>query len=337
MTELLAQGTDLKGLVPSTLVNPDGSATMHLSGNTPVDLLFTSSERQLIGSAFTQPLPLPPRGKMIVALDIGGWGGSLLAELAKAGIRHVRVNDGSVARALELAKAGLTPATISVGGGANSIAAINPQIYAQKILGAAEANPNCERIEVLNEPELEGDGKEFRAFLGLLKVSREAINTLPILQRPLLIASWAPTYNFGKGWAALGGLQYVDEVVVHAYGGSSGQHKGLEGARDLIKQAHEESAKPVAVTEVGWPTALARSEGGSAATRQPPTGDSQQWTEGQQAKAIPAFVQWAASTGYVSIAVYFNGVDYGTNNFYGIERLDQTHKPSFAALASVAT
>jgi hypothetical protein len=82
----------------------------------------------------------------------------------------------------------------------------------------------------------------------------------------------------------------------------------------------------VYVTEVGWPTAVG----------QPPTGDSQQWTEAQQASNITGFVQWASATGYVPMVIYFNYVDYGSNNFYGIETAARKHKLGFAALAEAS-
>lgn len=265
-----------------------------------------------------------PPSNLVVGVDIGGWGGPLLTQLSGARVKHVRISSPS--RAAELTKAGLTPATISLGAG-GSIAARNPKSYAAEFLAAAKANPECKRLEVLNEPELIGTGKEYAAYVALLKACREAIDTLPVAQRPLILASWAPTYSFGKTWAALGGLEYVDEVVVHAYGGSSGQHKGLEGGRELIEQAHNESGKPVAVTEIGWPTD----------TTAGPTGDSQQWSEAQQAQAITNFIAWARTKPYITCVIYFNAVDYEPNNWYGICRKDLSHKPSFAALASVAT
>jgi hypothetical protein len=35
--------------------------------------------------------------------------------------------------------------------------------------------------------------------------------------------------------------------------------------------------------------------------------------------------------------VYFNYVDYGSNYWYGIERRNRSHKPSFAALAQATS
>ncbi len=110
---------------------------------------------------------------------------------------------------------------------------------------------------------------------------------------------------------------------MHPYGGASGSTGGALGNRASVEAAHAESGKPVYVTEVGWPTDVG----------QPSTGDSQQWSEAQQAANITRFVAWARSTGYVAMVDIFGYVDYGTNDWYGIERRDRSHKPAFAALA----
>ena len=271
-----------------------------------------------------QPAPAGPQS-LIVGVDTGNWRGNLYNELSAGGIRNVRISDLSESAPGEIEAAGCSVATVTFQAG-GTIAGRNPQTYAAEVLAYARRHPEVPRIEVINEPELLPDSHDYSGYVALLKASHEALATLPAAQRPKLLASWAPTYGFGRGWAAAGGLPYVDEVVVHAYGGSSGQHKGLEGGRELIEQAHAESGKPVAVTEIGWPTAVG----------QPSTGDSQQWTEAQQAQAITNFVAWARTQSYISLVIYFNAVDYGTNNWYGIERLNRTHKPGFAALGAAA-
>jgi exo-beta-1,3-glucanase (GH17 family) len=140
-----------------------------------------------------------------------------------------------------------------------------------------------------------------------------------------VLASWdggeGPSSGFGPGWAKLGALAYCDGVTVHPYAGARSQDP-LAGRVD-VEQARARSHKPVYITEVGWPTAVGA----------PGTGDSQQWTEAQQAENITNFFRWARSTGYVRMAVYFNYVDYGYNTWYGIERKNRSHKLSFAALA----
>jgi hypothetical protein len=279
-----------------------------------------------------EPLPVAPAatpppapGGLIIGVDTGSWRGNLFSELAAGGIRNLRVSDLSAGAAAEAEAAGCAIAVLTFQAG-GTIGGRVPATYAAEVLAYAHSHPEVHRIEVLNEPELLSDSHNYSGYVALLKATHEALSTLPAAARPRLLASWAPTYGFGKGWAAAGGLPYVDEVVVHAYGGGSGQHKGLEGARELIEQAHAESGKPVAVTEIGWPTAVG----------QPATGDSQQWSEAQQASAITGFAAWAHTQPYISVVIFFNAVDYGTNMWYGIERTNRTHKPSFAALGAAA-
>lgn len=268
--------------------------------------------------------PSVPSG-LIIGVDTGNWRGSLYNELVAGGIRNLRVSDLSSAAASEAEAAGCSVAVLTFQSG-GTIGGRNPATYASEVLAYARRHPEVRRVEVLNEPELLSDSHNYSAYVALLKATHEALASLPAAGRPELLASWAPTYGFGKGWAAAGGLPYVDEVVVHAYGGSTGQHKGLEGARELVAEAHTESGKPVAVTEVGWPTAVG----------QPGTGDSQQWSESQQATAITSFAAWAHTQPYISVVIFFNAVDYGSNMWYGIERTNRSHKPSFAALSAAA-
>jgi exo-beta-1,3-glucanase (GH17 family) len=120
---------------------------------------------------------------------------------------------------------------------------------------------------------------------------------------------------------------------VHPYGGTGvSQAQSALGNRALVTAAYNATGLPVYVTEVGWPTAVG----------QPPTGDSLQWTEQEQAENIYNFVDWARSTGYVNAVMIFTFRDYGTNNFYGIEQWSNpagpngSLKPSYYALQEAA-
>lgn len=104
--------------------------------------------------------------------------------------------------------------------------------------------------------------------------------------------------------------------TVHPYGGH-GSNSAL-GGRSRVT----ESLRPVYVTEVGFPTAVG----------QPPTGDSLQWTQQQQAENIKGFIDWSRSLGYVGAVVVFNYRDYGSNYWYGIESASGVRKLSYAAL-----
>lgn len=278
-----------------------------------------------------EPPVEPPKGSLVVAVDTSGWGGGLHDELTAGGIKNRRINNPALVGEIEAKGGHVSTVCFKNAGWGDSQGPLryDPKTYGAEIAQAAKEHKNVDAWEVMNEPEGTQNPTEsakIHRYVELLKATREGFTREGIKAK--IIASWAPTYNFGKSWAAAGGLQYVDGVVVHAYGGGSGNHKGLLGARELIEQAHNESGKPVYITEVGWPTALGR----------PSTGDSQQWSEAQQADAIRKFAAWCRepAQSYVAMFVYFNAVDYGTNNWYGIERSDRSHKPSFAALAEVA-
>jgi hypothetical protein len=188
-------------------------------------------------------------------------------------------------------------------------------------------------VEVLNEPDnpyFWRDAGNVRAYVKLLRAVHEAVAAnFPAAIRPRVLASWdggeGGESGFGAALRAAGGLAYCDGVTVHAYAGSRGTYGPL-GGRIGVKAAWAGSGKPVYITEVGWPTATGR----------PATGDSRQTTEAQQARNLTKFFRWARSTGYVRLAVYFNYVDYGWNDWYGIERGNRSHKPAFAALARAA-
>jgi Glycosyl hydrolase catalytic core len=127
---------------------------------------------------------------------------------------------------------------------------------------------------------------------------------------------------------------YYDGVVVHPYGGGSGYSQTLsaQGNRNAVTSAYNATGKPVYVTEVGWPTDTGASD----------TGDSQQWTETQQADNIYDFVQWARSTGYVAGVWLYNYTDDSAPAWYGVTRNNEpgqtawSRKPGWTALQEAA-
>jgi hypothetical protein len=283
---------------------------------------------------------------MVVALDAGGWGRSAYGDISHA-VKAVRLqsrfaNDVEVGGA---AAAGVTVASWLVGGH-GTISALDPKAYAARVVALFKRygkggtfwrhrrDLGGQAVEVLNEPgnpNFWSDPRDYAAYANLLKVTHAALATsFPAAIRPRVLASWdggeGPSSGFGQGWARYGGLAYADGVTVHAYAGARGR-RGPLGGRTDVEGARAASHKPVYITEVGWPTAVG----------QPATGDSQQWTETQQAQLISSFFAWARATGYVPLTVYFNYIDYGSNSWYGIERRNRSHKPSFAALAKASS
>jgi hypothetical protein len=277
--------------------------------------------------------------RMVVGVDSGGWAGaSTFTDLAKGAISYIRTT-GSYASRIEPEShaAGVHIATVVFGTG-GSIAAINPSSYAAEIRSyfAKYGLNGALAVEVLNEPGnyvFWSDPSDYAGYAKLAKAVHEALATLPAASRPVELCSWdggeasaSPDKPWGEGIKAAGALPYCDGVTAHPYGGKTGGDGGALGGRKDVELAHTESGKPVYVTEIGWPTAVG----------QPPTGDSQQWTEAQQAANITGFMKWAAATGYVPMVIYFNFVDYGTNDFYGIETAARKHKLGFAALAEAS-
>ena len=316
------------------------------AGSTPGGAPGSGAPGSPVGS--TVGAPQRPVGAtsppgMIVGVDAGGWGASAFSDIADA-THYVRLEskfatDAEVGGA---ADAGVSVAAWLFGTGP-SISAIDPATYAAEIVSVFERygkggtfwrgreDLGSEAVEVLNEPgnaTFWRDPTDYSAYALLLQTVHDAlVANFASNVRPKLLASWdggeGPSGGFGLGWAALGGLAYIDGVTVHPYGGSSGQNGGALGGRAGVEEAHALSGKPVYITEIGWPTDV----GASA------TGDSQQWSEAQQAQNIKSFVTWAKERSYIQMVVIFNYVDYGSNDYYGIERKDRTHKLSYTAIS----
>jgi hypothetical protein len=217
--------------------------------------------------------------------------------------------------------------------------------YANQCMGSTSY---CPAIEVLNEPygswfwgPNAEDAQNEAAYANLVKAVDVAFQAKYGANAPKILAAYnsdagASSSAWWKGMqsAVPNIASYFDGVVVHPYGGTGAAAVSALGNRALITQAHDDTGKPAWITEIGWPTAMG----------QPSTGDSLQWTETQQAQNIYNFITWARSTGYVGAVTYFNYVDYGTNNWYGLERSSAdghgavtfAKKPGWYALAESA-
>jgi hypothetical protein len=277
---------------------------------------------------------------MAVGVDAGGWGPSAFADIAGA-VKSVRLN---AKFATDSEVGGAAAAGVRVGswlfGTGGSIASINPASMAAEIVGvfkrygkggtfwAGRPDMGSTAVELLNEPGnpyFWSDATNYAAYAALSRVVHAALeaNFAPA-NRPKLLLSYDGGFagsEYGRAVFAAGAV--ADGVTVHPYGGKSNPSVSAEGHRERAVQAHAETGLPVYVTEIGWPTAVG----------QAPTGDSLQWTEQQQAENITHFVRWARETKYIAMVVVFNYIDYGSNDWYGIERRDRSHKPAFAALA----
>jgi hypothetical protein len=235
-----------------------------------------------------------------------------------------------------------------VGGGYNSggVSAINIPNWVQMALSyyanACSASASfCPAIEVLNEPSgpwfwgaNAEDAQNEAAYANLIKAVYQAFQSDYGTNAPKILAAYQDNGSSAAGawWAGMVAAvpnitSYFDGVIVHPYGGTGSVASSALGNRGIMAQAHNDTGKPVWVTEIGWPTAVS----------QPATGDSLQWTETQQADNIYSFVNWARSTGYVAAITYFQYTDYGTNMWYGVTRsqpgqVQFSNKPGWYAL-----
>lgn len=263
--------------------------------------------------------PIGP-GEFIVGADVGGWGG-IFAQMAAEGIKHFRT--GTTAHIAEAAQHGITPATVIFGEG-GTIGSLNPTSYAASVKAAVEQY-KLPAIEVLNEPGgswFWTDPTNYSAYSALLKATHEALAGTGCK----VLASWDDV--FGPGAKRAGGYAFADGVTVHPYGGSSGQHGGAQGNRAMIEAAHRETGLPVYITEVGWPTATGR----------PSTGDSQQWSEAQQAANIKSLGEWCEQQRYVAMLIIYNLInaqDTGSAQ-YGVWKHTLAPKLGASALAELA-
>ncbi len=295
----------------------------------------------------------PPAGKepgeessppLTVGVNAGGWGGSAFADIAHA-VKSVRLE----ARFASDAEVGAAAAAhVRVGtwllGGGGSIAAIDPATYASEVITLfkrygkggtfwkGRADLGGQAVEILNEPGNPYFWKDAETaqghYIAIVKAVQSAVAAaFPASLRPTLLVSYDGGFagdTYGESLTAMEPNLFKLEGVrpdVHPYGGH-GSNSAL-GGRDRVTIAHADTGLPVYVTEVGWPTAAG----------QPATGDSLQWTEAQQASNIVEFVRWSRSLKYVATVDVFDYIDYGSNDWYGIERRDRSHKPAFAALA----
>jgi hypothetical protein len=200
---------------------------------------------------------------------------------------------------------------------------------------------NIVAIEILNEPG--GDWfwgsnalstTNAAAYANLLKTVHNAFVTRFGSNYPKLLASYdgghSSSITWGQEvWAADPNVgSYIDGITMHSYGGSLTSSTAATGNRANVTTAHNQTGKPVYITEVGWETNVAQQDG-------------YQFTEQQQAENIYNFVNWARGTGYVNAVTIFGIRDF-PGNFWGVDRENNpagpngSHKPSYYALQEAA-
>jgi hypothetical protein len=297
------------------------------------------------------PTPVTPAasGPLMVGLD-PGWGTVSASDMKAGGLGLARINTTvggtevpSTYHADGIKVIATFPGDVDGSYNSDGVSAINvsswvnmaTSYYASRCAGSTSY---CAAIEVLNEPfgswfwgSNADSAQNGAAYARLVQAVHQAFQSKYGAAAPKILASYNPDPWWSGMLSAVPNITSdIDGVVVHAYGGVGSTASSALGSRGLVTEAHSVSGKPVWVTEFGWPTALGQS----------PTLDSLQWSMGQQADNIYNFVNWARSTGYVAAATYFNYRDYGSNQWYGVERSTDgsqyTKKPGWYALTESA-
>lgn len=292
------------------------------------------------GAPEEPPIAAARSARMIVGLDTGGWAWAAAVKDFSGAVGYIRssyTNYNSDSQMALLSKHGVHLLPLFNEWSAAHVLAWFRRYGHGGSFWAGRADLGATTVEIVNEPGnpyLWGGGAQTdqSKYAATVEAYARALDALPAPDRPRLLVSYDGGFegdNYGRA------LVQADPALlrlnlawtVHPYGGKANRLQSAVGGRARVEGAHADTGLPVYVTEVGWPTAVG----------QPPTGDSLQWTEQQQAENITTFARWAHGLGYVRGVAFFNYADYGSNDWYGIVNTTGTrHKLSYSALASAA-
>jgi hypothetical protein len=299
----------------------------------------TSSTPVSGGPTGTAPTTGSSSSSMLVGLNEAGFGANGAADVASS-FKIDRMDTSFGEDASDFWTRGVAVDMLFSGPyNTGGVSAINPTSWVQNALSTFQSEcdgsaTNCPSLEVLNEPygtwfwgPNAEDATNEAAYAHLLVDAYTAFHNQYGSGAPKILAAFDDDSWWEGMEAAVPNIDnYVDGVTVHPYGLTGSVASSALGDQALVIDAHQETGKPLWVTEFGWPTAVG----------QPPTGDSLQWTFTQQATNTYNFVTWLRSLGYVSAAMDFAYQDYGTNDFYGVETSSGVKKPSWTALSEAA-
>lgn len=288
--------------------------------------------------AETPPDPAPA-GPMVIGLNAANWGPQSPGDIGGC-VHHARADTELGGTFVEsLSAAGLTLNLLFAGPyNSGGVSALDADRWAADTVAFYRAHTTPTRtpfVEVLNEP----GGSWFWgsnapnptnaiAYRVLLQKTHAAFHAAYGSSAPKILATvdGSGGMTFGRNWWTSECAQFVDGIIVHPYGGTGTRAESRLGNRRRVEEAHALTGLQIYVTEFGFPTAVG----------QPPTDDSLQWTEAEQAANLIDFIAWCSAAEYVAEVIYFTYHDFGTNRWYGIVRPDGSHKPAYAALKSVA-
>jgi hypothetical protein len=213
----------------------------------------------------------------------------------------------------------------------SGVSGLDASSYVKHVVSFVEANPEAWAVEVLNEPGgpwFWGERAESQAnraaYANLIIAVHEALVARFGAKRPLIFASYdggdSSSTAWGQGWAQnKTALADADMLTMHPYGGTEDRAKASLGDRANVAAAHAQTGKPIAITEVGFPTEQA-------------TSDSMLYSEVEQANDVAGVVAWASKTGYVkAITIYgFRDGEPGGPS-YGLETFAGRRKPAWSA------
>jgi hypothetical protein len=288
--------------------------------------------------AVREPSALSPSARadapgLVVALNAGGWGPCEPAEIRTA-VEYVRLDTPETLA--PYAAVGLKVIADESGPYDRSgVSGLDVQAFVSRTVALVRANPDVWAIEVLNEPGGEwfwGEDAESPAnrdaYAKLIVAVHDALAARFGSKRPLILASYdggqLESNAWGEAWSKdQTALDDADMLTEHPYGGTGERASASLGNRAKVQAAHAQTGKPIAITEVGWPT-------------KGPNGNSLQFSEAEEAANITSFLGWARASGYVKVATIYNYRDTGEGGGYGVQTHLGVEKPAWFALARAA-
>jgi hypothetical protein len=278
-------------------------------------------------AAATQP------GALAVGINAGYWGACEPFDLRTA-VEYVRLDTPSNISAWS--NAGLKVIADESGPyDSSGVSGLDAHAYVERVVAFVKANPQVWAVEVLNEPGGQwfwGGSAESAAnrtaYANLIISVHDALVAKFGAARPLILASYDGGHDSSNAWGEAWSqnataLADADMITEHPYGGVGDRSSASLGDRANVQAAYAKTHKPIAITEVGFPT-------------KGPTGDSLKYTEGEQASSVAQIVAWARSTSYVKAITIYGYRDSGDDGGYGLQRHDGTKKPAWLALEQAA-